>query len=93
MKNQQLKNLIKEEIKRILSEENETPVKTGAALAKDLRQTGLELTKDTAGLSSMEVGGVKELIDKILSKAKEGNLNTMVIKQINMILDRVKTQQ
>jgi len=88
MKNEALKKLIKEEIKNILKEEQ--PVTTGSALAKDLRQTAMDLTKDTGGFSSMEASGVDVIIKKLLDKAKEGNLSPMVMKQINVILDRVK---
>jgi hypothetical protein len=89
MKNEALKKIIKEEIKNLLKE-GDQPITTGSALAKDLRQTALDLTKDTGGFSSMEASGVDEIIKKLLDKAKEGNLNPMVIKQINVILDRVK---
>lgn len=88
MKNEALKKLIKEEIKNLLKEDQ--PVTTGSALAKGLRQTSMDLTKDTGGFSSMEASGVDVIIKKLLDKAKEGNLSLMVMKQINVILDRVK---
>ena len=89
MKNEILKKMIKEEIKNLLKEVDQ-PITTGSALAKGLRQTSMDLTKDTGGFSSIEASGVDEIIKKLLNKAKEGNLNPMVIKQINVILDRVK---
>jgi hypothetical protein len=88
MKNEAIKNLIKEEIKKILNE-NE-PVKTGSALAKDLRQTSIDLTKNTGKFSSVEAEGIDILIHKLLDKAQNGNLNTGVIKQLNVILDRIQ---
>jgi hypothetical protein len=90
MKNEALKNLIREEIKNVLSMDQ--PIKTGAELAKDLRRTSIELTKDTAGISSAEAPAVKALIDNILSKAKGGNLNAFTINRLNDILNQVQTK-
>jgi hypothetical protein len=88
MKNQALKNLIKEEIKNIL-EQDAAPKATGSSLARNLRQASLNLAKDPSGFSSNEAGGVQELINKLISKAKEGNISPMVVKRINTILDSI----
>jgi hypothetical protein len=88
MKNQQLKNLIKEEIKNILEAEVQ-PKATGSSLARNLKQTSLDLAKNPSGLSGIEAGGIQELITKMLSKAKEGNMSPMIIKRINTILDSI----
>jgi hypothetical protein len=88
MKNQALKNLIKEEIKNIL-EQDAMPKATGSSLARNLRQTSLDLAKDPSGFSGTEAGGIQELISKMLAKAKEGNMSPMVVKRINTILDSI----
>ena len=88
MKNSKLKDLIKEEIKTILQLEA-TPKLTGSALARSIKQTSLDLAKDPSGLSSVEAEGIQELIGKLLSKSKEGNISPMIIKRINTILDSI----
>jgi hypothetical protein len=88
MKNQALKNLIKEEIKNIL-EQDALPKATGSSLARNLRQTSIDLAKDPSGFNSNEAGGIQELIAKMLSKAKEGNISPMIVKRINALLDSI----
>jgi hypothetical protein len=88
MKNSQLKNLIKEEIKSILEAEG-APKMTGSSLARSLRQTSMNLAKDPSGIQSAEASGIQELVAKLLSKSQEGTLSPMVIKRINTILDSI----
>ena len=96
MKNEQLKKLIKEEIKNLL--ELETPptaapppeINSGSKLAKSLRTTTMNLTTDTGGIVAAEAENLNLLIKKLLDKSKTGNLNTLIVKKINVILDTIQ---
>jgi hypothetical protein len=90
MKNEILKKLIKEEIKNLL--ELETPpteINSGSKLAKSLRTTTMNLTTDTGGIVAAEAENLNLLIKKLLDKSKTGNLNTLIVKKINDILDTI----
>jgi hypothetical protein len=97
MKNEQLKKLIKEEIKNLLELET-TPltstsspeVTSGSKLAKSLRTTTMNLMKDTGGIVPAEAENLDLLIKKLLDKSKTGNLNTIIVKKINVILDTIQ---
>ena len=97
MKNEQLKKLIKEEIKNLLELET-TPltstsspeVTSGSKLAKSLRTTTMDLTKDAGGIVPAEAENLDLLIKKLLDKSKTGNLNTLIVNKINGILDTIQ---
>jgi len=93
MKNEALKKLIKEEIKEILKENTpvnanptDTPVTTGFALAKDIRNTGNTLMKNPSGIMPKEAEGLKLLLNRLISIAKNGTLNDSILNRINSIL-------
>jgi hypothetical protein len=97
MKNEQLKKLIKEEIKHLLElvptpvTPPETPeINSGSKLAKSLRTTTMNLVKDTGGIVAAEAENLDLLIKKLLDKSKTGNLNSLIVKKINVILDTIQ---
>ena len=92
MKNEQLKKLIKEEIKNLLELEAAPPpeINSGSKLAKSLRTTTMNLTTDTGGIVAAEAENLNLLIKKLLDKSKTGNLNTLIVKKINVILDTIQ---
>ena len=92
MKNEALKKLIKEEIKNLLKLEAAPPpeINSGSKLAKSLRTTSMNLTTDTGGIVAAEAENLNLLIKKLLDKSKTGNLNTLIVKKINVILDTIQ---
>ena len=88
MKNEALKKLIREEIKNSIKEEG-APVDTGSTLARDIRDTGNNLMKNPSGINSVEAAGVKSLLMRVVSLAKEKNLSTITLDRINKILDTI----
>jgi len=86
MKNQALKNLIKEEIKNILKEE--TPI-SGASLARDMKQDALNLAKDPSGIQGQEAKGINQIYDLLIAKAKAKTLSPMIVARIVKILDSI----
>lgn len=89
MKNEALKKLIREEIKNLIKEEEGAPVDTGSTLARDIRTTGNDLMKNPSGINSLEAAGVKDLLMRLISLAKEKNLSTITLDRINKILDTI----
>ena len=92
MKNEQLKKLIKEEIKNLLELEAAPPpeINSGSKLAKSLRTTTMNLTTDTGGIVAAEAENLNLLIKKLLDKSKTGNLNALTVKRINDIVDTIQ---
>ena len=92
MKNEVLKKLIKEEIKNLLELEAAPPpeINSGSKLAKSLRTTSMNLTTDTGGIVAAEAENLNLLIKKLLDKSKTGNLNTLIVKRINDIVDTIQ---
>lgn len=92
MKNEQLKKLIKEEIKNLLELEAAPPpeINSGSKLAKSLRTTSMNLTTDTGGIAPSEAENLDLLIKKLLDKSKTGNLNALTVKRINDIVDTIQ---
>ena len=92
MKNEALKKLIKEEIKNLLKLEAAPPpeINSGSKLAKSLRTTSMNLTTDTGGIVAAEAENLNLLIKKLLDKSKTGNLNTLTVNKINVILDTIQ---
>jgi hypothetical protein len=86
MKNQALKNLIKEEIKNILKEE--API-SGASLARDMKQDALNLSKDPSGIQGQEAKGINQIYDLLIAKAKAKTLSPMIVTRIVKILDNI----
>jgi len=86
MKNQALKNLIKEEIKNILKEE--API-SGASLARDMKQDALNLAKDPSGIQGQEAKGINQIYDLLIAKAKAKTLSPMIVTRIVKILDSI----
>ena len=92
MKNEALKKLIKEEIKNLLKLEAAPPpeINSGSKLAKSLRTTSMNLTTDTGGIVAAEAENLNLLIKKLLDKSKTGNLNPLIVKKINVLLDTIQ---
>ena len=92
MKNEALKKLIKEEIKNLLKLEAAPPpeINSGSKLAKSLRTTSMNLMTDTGGIVAAEAENLNLLIKKLLDKSKTGNLNTLIVKRINDIVDTIQ---
>ena len=95
MKNNQLKKLIKEEIKKIL-EMNTTEDATnntsnekisGGDFNADLLQLLVNLRKDKAGLAGTELKNLMDIFKLIVKYAKEFNLSQPVEDKMRRILD------
>lgn len=95
MKNEQLKKLIKEEIKKIL--EIDTPEVasnntsnekiSGAEFNADLLQLLKDLRQDKSGLAGMELKNLIDVFKLITKYAKEFNLSQSLEDRIKKIVD------
>ena len=90
MKNEALKKLIREEIKSLIKEEEGAPVDTGSTLARDIRNTGNDLMKNPSGINSLEAAGLKSLLMRLVSLAKNKTLSSITLDRINGILDTIE---
>jgi hypothetical protein len=84
-----LKKLIREEIKSLIKEEEGASADTGSTLARDIRNTGINLMKNPSGINSVEAAGLKNLLVRLISLSKEKNLSTITLDRINKILDTI----
>ena len=95
MKNEQLKKLIKEEIKKIL--EIDTPEVapnntsnekiSGSEFNADLLQLLKDLRQDKSGLAGMELKNLMDVFKLIVQHAKEFNLSQSLEDRIRKIVD------
>ena len=102
MKKFQLKELIKEEIKNILEnqEENseekpEEKINTGE-FNKKLKDFYEELRVNKAGISTLELQNILDLIELLVLKARESSLTQAQEDRIKLILDpnnRLSTEE
>ena len=94
MKKFQLKELIKEEIKNIL-ENSEEKINTGLFNEK-LKDFYLELRSNKIGISTLELQNILDLIELLVSKARESSLTQAQEDRIKLILDpnnRLSTEE
>ena len=89
MKKFQLKELIKEEIKNILEnqeENSEEKINTGLFNEK-LKDFYQELRVNKAGISTLELQNILDLIELLVLKARESSLTQAQEDRIKLILD------
>jgi hypothetical protein len=89
MKKLQLKELIKEEIKKILEISEEKPeekINTGLFNEK-LKDFYLELRSNKIGISTLELQNILDLIGLLVLKARESSLTQAQEDRIKLILD------
>jgi hypothetical protein len=91
MKKEILKQLIKEEIRKVIAEENnqEKGPTSGAGLAKNIKKTSQDLMKGSTGISSQEAKNVDRIIQKLTRISKDKNVSPMIFQKIERILDQV----
>ena len=95
MKNQNLKKLIKEEILKILSEEDQmenpkldsSTKMSGAEFNKTFVDFFLNLRKDKAGLGQTELQNLIDLFELVVEYARERNLTQYLEDRIRLVLD------
>ena len=101
MKNEQLKKLIKEEIKKILELDNNIPLYqpnvgqekiSGGDFNVEVTEFLRNLKIDKAGMDGKELKNLLDLFKKIVLKAKEGTLNQTIEDRIIKAL-MLKTNQ
>ena len=89
MKKFQLKELIKEEIKNILENQEKNPeekINTGEFNEK-LKDFYLELRSNKIGISTLELQNILDLIELLVLKARESSLTQAQEDRIKLILD------
>ena len=94
MKNEILKKLIKEEIKKILKNPEEK-INTGLFNEK-LKNFYLELRSNKIGISTLELQNVLDLIELLVLKARKSSLTQAQEDRIKLILDpnnRLSTEE
>jgi len=90
MKNQILKKIIKEEILKVLKEENKnsSPEKiSGADFNDKLLQFQRDLRTNKAGLGPMELKNLLDLFELIVEFAREYNLTQSIEDRMRKIVD------
>jgi hypothetical protein len=101
MKNEQLKKLIKEEIKKILELDNNIPLSqpnvgqekiSGGDFNVEVTEFLRNLKIDKSGMDGKELKNLLDLFKKIVLKAREGTLNQTIEDRIIKVL-MLKTNQ
>jgi hypothetical protein len=95
MNNQNLKKLIKEEILKILSEEDQpenssldsSARMSGAEFNKSFVDFFLNLRKDKAGLGQTELQNLIDLFELLVEYARDRNLTQFLEDRIRLVLD------
>jgi hypothetical protein len=93
MKKHDLKSIIKEEIKKILNEENETDATVDPeqeSFLKQLNNLRAELIQNQKGLNPQEKQNLMDLFTYILEFARTGNLTQQLEDRIKKILTPAK---
>ena len=97
MKKSQLKELIKEEIKKTLSEFNAGQEKMNTSeFNEKLKDFYLELRSNKIGISTLELQNILDLIELLVLKARESSLTQAQEDRIKLILDpnnRLSTEE